>query len=97
MNFDADSVHIPAEVVAEETAAQMFAMVASVVGPWTQVAETYLTRLLTPDPKISAMITEMRAMKAIPPEERSTDDFDAFVQKYLPGIQATNASFDVDS
>lgn len=83
VNFETDSVQVPAEVIVEETAAQMFAMVASVVGPWTAGAETYLTRLLTPDPKISAMIAEMNALATIPPEERSTDAFDAFVQKYL--------------
>ncbi|WP_052685535.1 AbiV family abortive infection protein [Lentzea aerocolonigenes] len=94
VNFDAGSVHAPDEVVAEETAAKMFAMVASVIGPWMQEAEMYLAQLLNPDPRIAAMIAEMRALGEVLPDERSTEALDAFMQKYLLGSHTTNTRFE---
>lgn len=86
VDFDvqASTVNVPAELFTEGQATLLVEMVESVVGPWTHRAMGDLTRLLTPDPRVHALLAEARVMKANSGDGEVTADVAmALLEKYF--------------
>lgn len=70
VGFEENAVQIPAEVVDEAKAAELFMMVQSVVRPWMANAPRDLTSMLTPDPRVTAMLAEAQSLAATSQDKR---------------------------
>lgn len=55
---------IPAEVLGEKRAAELVGMVEPIVGLWMAIAPRDLTAMVTPDPRVTALLAEAAKLRA---------------------------------